>query len=197
MYALAFLGRRSVLDILRGRRGAWCICAGSDVRFGVSGPPLCCLTRGRRGAWSICVGSDVRFGISGPPLCRCAFCVAGVGLGASARGLMYALAFLGRRSVLCFFWAAALLLGILRGRRGTWSICVGSDVRFGVSGPPLSRSAFCVAGLDLGASARGLMYALAFLGRRSAAVLFAWQAWDLEQIGFGVAVPIGAKKILR
>ena len=73
-------------------------------------------------------------------------CVAdGGGLGAFARDLMYALAFLGRRSALNILrgrYALAFLgrrsaLDILPGRRGTWSVCAGSNVRFGVSGPPL------------------------------------------------------------
>ena len=158
MYALAFLGRRSVLDILRGRRGTWGTARGlmyalaflgrrsAAVAFCVAGVGLGAsarglmyalaflgrrsvldILRGRRGTWGICARSDVRFGVSGPPLCRCRFLRGRRGTCCVCTGLMYALAFLGRRSV----------LDILRGRRGTWSICARSDVRFGVSGPPL------------------------------------------------------------
>ena len=104
---------------------------------------------------------------------------------------MYALASLGlRRSAVAFAWQAwdlvavqgAALSLLLRGRRGTWWHCRGSDVRFGVAGAPRGRReacTFCVAGVGLGGTAGGLMYALASLGLRRAAVAFAWQAWDL------------------
>ena len=134
-----------------------------------------------------------------PPLCRC-FCVAGVGLGGAAGGLMYALALFGLRGsvaafvwqawdlvhlqgVRCTFWrrlvSAALPL-LLRGRRGTWRHCRGSDVRFGVVWSPRLCRCFCVAGVGLGASAGGPMYVLASLSlRRAGRWTFAWQAWDL------------------
>ena len=71
---------------------------------------LSLLLRGRRGAWWRCRGSDVRFGVVwAPPLCRC-FCVAGVGLGGAAGGLMYALASFGlRRFAAAFAWQACLV----------------------------------------------------------------------------------------
>ena len=89
------------------------------------------------------------------------------------------------RGVWCTLWrrlgSAALPL-LLRDRCVAWSICAGSDVRFGVVwAPPLYRC-FCVAGVGLGASARGLMYALALFGLRCFAVAFAWQAWGLEHL---------------
>ena len=164
---------------------------------------LCrCVLRGRCGTCGASSGSDVRFGAFwAPPLCRC-FCVAGVGLGALARGLMYALARFGlRRFAAAFAWQAwdlerlhgvwctlwrvlvsAALPLLLRGRRGTWSTCTGSDVRFGAFwSPPLCRC-FCVAGVGLAAPARGLMYALARFGLRRSAAAFAWQAWHLERL---------------
>ena len=63
--------------------------------------------------------------------------MAGVGVGASAGGLCSR--------------AAALAAGRLRGRRGPWSICRGSDVRFGVRGPPRWPLDFCVAGVGFAA----------------------------------------------
>ena len=73
--------------------------------------------------------------------------MAGVGLGALARGLMYALA----RYPL---WALPLPL-LLRGRRGTWSSSTGSDVRFGAFwAPPLCRILLCVAGTCAGSGVR-------------------------------------------
>ena len=82
--------------------------------------------------------------------------MAGVGLGASARGLMYVLASFGLRGSVAVFawqaWGLESLSLLLRGRRGAWGICSGSDVRFGVVWfPPFCRC-FCVAGVGLGAS---------------------------------------------
>ena len=85
---------------------------------------------------------------------------------------MYALASFGLRcSAAAFAWQA-------------WDSVhlQGSDVRFGVVwSPPVCRC-FCVAGVGLGASAGGLMYALASFGLRCSAAAFAWQAWDLEHL---------------
>ena len=129
-------------------------------------PPFCrWLLCGRRGAWCTARGSD--------------FCVAGAALGALPRGRMYALASLrcplvsagGFRVVgvaLAFAWQARRLVHcqgvgctpwhpsgvlwsppLLRGRRGTWCIPKGSDVRPGVPPVSLGLRRFCVAGVAL------------------------------------------------
>ena len=201
MYALVCAGRRAgrwtltwqVWDLLH-LHGVWCTlwCA----RAAALAPGF---LRGGRGSCYICAGSDVHFGVRGPPRWPLDFCVAGVGLAAFARGLMYALVCTGRRAgrwtfawqvwellhlhgVWCTLWcawAAALAAGFLRGRRGTCCICTGSDVHFGVRGPPRWPLDLCVAGVGLTASAQGLMYALMCAGRCAGRWTFAWQAWGL------------------
>ena len=155
--------------LLRGRRGAWWRCRGSDVRFGVVwAPPVCAAFAWQAcGTWWRCRGSDVCFGVAWAPLlCRC-FCVAGVGLGGAAGGLMYALASFGlRRSAAAFAWQAC----------GIWWHCRGSDVCFGVAWTPLLCRCFCVAGVGLGGAAGSLMYALAFCRCFCVAGLGAWHA---------------------
>ena len=121
-------------------------------------------------AWGLlhCRGSDVRFGAPWSPLlCPC-FRVAGVGLGAPAGGLMYALALLGLRcSAAAFAWQAWDLLH-----------CRGSDVRFGAFGLRCSTAAFAWQAWDL-LHCRGSDVRFALLGLRCSAPAFAWQVWDL------------------
>ena len=90
MYALASFGLRCSAAafawqarVLVALQGVWCTLW---RRLGSAALQL--LLRGRRGTWWHCRGSDVRFGVLwAPPLCRC-LCVAGVGLGGTAGGLM-------------------------------------------------------------------------------------------------------------
>ena len=177
MYALASLGAP---PLLRGRRRTMCTAKGSDVRPGVPWGSASFAWQ----AWDNlhCQGVGCT---PWRPLGLRHFCVAGVGLCALPRGLMYALASLGAPP-------------LLRGRRRTMCTAKGSDVRPGVPWGsasfawqawdnvrcqgvrcrlwrPLGLRLFCVAGVGSMCTAKGLDVRP---GVPWGSAAFAWQAWD-------------------
>ena len=117
MFALVSLG---LCYFLRGMRGTWLLCKGSDVRPGVPWSPLLFAWQARH--LVLCKGSDDAPGVPwSPPLCR--WLLRGKrSTCCSARGRMYALASLGLRCSAGSFCVASTALGALqRGRRATWS----------------------------------------------------------------------------